>query len=221
MAHGLTIRGLPAAKTRPQSKADRIGLLRSSILSGTSACLDTINGAQVPYWQDTAIFVVWADWGGFYDHIQPFEVQSSQTVCPTAPWGCGYTYGFRVPLLVVSAFTPTGYVSGACGPGTSHQTCPNNNYPYQNDFGSILAFVEHNFGLTVGGINPQYRFADAFAPELQQNPSAVPLADFFTLTSPKPFGAITTPGSSFTSDYFLNYSGPTMDPDNDAIEPQN
>jgi hypothetical protein len=96
-----------------------------------------------------------------------------------------------------------------------------NNYPYQLDFGSILAFVEHNFGLTVGGINPQYRFADAFAPELQQNPSAVPLADFFTLTSPKPFGAITTPGSSFTSDYFLNYSGPTMDPDNDAIEPQN
>jgi phospholipase C len=91
---------------------------------GNSACLDTINGAQVPYWQDTAIFVVWDDWGGFYDHIQPFEVQSSQTVCPTAPWGCGYTYGFRVPLLVVSAFTPTGYVSGACGPGTSHQTCP-------------------------------------------------------------------------------------------------
>jgi len=28
----------------------------------------------VPYWQDTVIFVVWDDWGGFSDHILPYRV---------------------------------------------------------------------------------------------------------------------------------------------------
>ena len=56
-------------------------------------------------------------------------------------WGCGFTEGFRVPLLVVSPYTPPGYVSGACV-GTS---CTNDQFPYQHDFGSILAFTEYNF----------------------------------------------------------------------------
>jgi phospholipase C len=179
---------------------------------GASTCTDTINGNPVPYWQDTAIIVVWDDWGGFYDHIAPFKVQTgTKGSCDT--WGCGYTYGFRVPLLVVSAYTPASYVSG----DTRTQ---GENFPYVHDFGSILGFVENNFGIPIGSINVQegYPFADAFAPDYSAQPLNVPLADFFSLTSPRQFEQIQTGANSFNLNYFLNYSGPPVDPDNDVID---
>jgi phospholipase C len=66
------------------------------------------------YWSDTAILVTRDDWGGWYDHVAPSV--------PAGPQG-HYQYGFRVPLLVVSAYTPKGYV---------------NDVPH--DFGSVLRF---------------------------------------------------------------------------------
>jgi len=143
------------------------------------------------------IFVVWDDWGGFYDHIAANGTGlPAQVNCTT--WGCGYTYGFRLPFLVVSQYTPAGYVSGACGGDTGYP-CPNlgptNGIYYGHDFGSILAFIENNFQLPVGGINlsecppnaqyPCFLFADANAPELQpQNGGTrIPLGDFFGLYS--------------------------------------
>jgi hypothetical protein len=115
------------------------------------------NGANSGhYWttEPTAIFVVWDDWGGWFDHVNPSQnqypgvyVSPNSTSCPTNiqpnGWGCGYTYGFRVPLLVVSPYTKAGYVSGACT-----GTCPNNVFPFVHDFGSILAFTEYNFGMS-------------------------------------------------------------------------
>lgn len=47
-----------------------------------------------PSWENTATFVVWDDWGGFYDHVPP-------------PDGLG----FRVPALLVSPFARSGHVS--------------------------------------------------------------------------------------------------------------
>jgi phospholipase C len=81
------------------------------------------------YWRNTAIFITWDDWGGWYDHEAPTILSGTQG---------DYQYGFRVPLVVVSAYTPPAYV--------------NNN---RNDFGSILRFIEHNFNLASLG------FADA------------------------------------------------------------
>jgi Phosphoesterase family len=82
---------------------------------GTTTCTDTLaNGLKVPYWQDTAIFVTWDDWGGFWDHVDPDSSAGGPGVLYNAPghsctqFGCGYIYGFRVPLLVVSAYTPGG-----------------------------------------------------------------------------------------------------------------
>ena len=49
------------------------------------------------YWHNTAILITWDDWGGWYDHEPP-------TILPL-PQG-DYQYGFRVPLIVVSAYTP-------------------------------------------------------------------------------------------------------------------
>ena len=71
-----------------------------------------------PYWSNTAIFITWDDWGGWYDHVPPHSIINS------------YEYGFRVPLIVVSPYAKPGYVS--------HVT---------HDFGSILKFIEQNFGL--------------------------------------------------------------------------
>jgi len=69
------------------------------------------------YWNDTAIFIVWDDWGGWYDHLTPKQYNS-------------YELGFRVPLIVVSPYAKTAYVS--------HK---------RHEFGSILKFVEETFGL--------------------------------------------------------------------------
>jgi phospholipase C len=79
------------------------------------------------YWDNTAIFITWDDWGGWYDHEAP-------TILPGVQGD--YQYGFRVPLLVVSAYTPEGYI--------------NDN---RHDFGSILRFIEHNFSITEGALS--------------------------------------------------------------------
>jgi phospholipase C len=49
-------------------------------------------------WDSTAIFLVWDDWGGFYDHVVP----------PKAADGLGY--GLRVPGMVISPYARQGYI---------------------------------------------------------------------------------------------------------------
>lgn len=86
--------------------------------SGPAWVASVVNAiGSSPYWNNTAIFITWDDWGGLYDHVAPNIYNS-------------YEYGFRVPLLVVSPYAKKGYVS--------HVT---------HDFGSILNFVETTFGL--------------------------------------------------------------------------
>ena len=48
-------------------------------------------------WSSTAIFLCWDDWGGFYDHVKPPDVDSQG-------------YGLRVPALVISPYAKRGYV---------------------------------------------------------------------------------------------------------------
>jgi phospholipase C len=119
------------------------------------------------YWGDTVIFITWDDWGGWYDHVPPFMADGAGK-----NWGRGYTYGFRVPLLVVSAYTPAGIVSNA-----------------NHDFGSILQFVESNFGL--GKIGSGY-YADFWAN---------PITEFFGLSSAR--GFVTIP-AKVDARYFLH-----------------
>ncbi|MGA8533244.1 MAG: alkaline phosphatase family protein [Candidatus Tumulicola sp.] len=69
------------------------------------------------YWDSTAIFVMWDDYGGWYDHVPPPFVNYDGL-------------GIRVPLIVISPFAKQGYVS---------------HVRYEN--GSILKFVEDRFGL--------------------------------------------------------------------------
>lgn len=126
--------------------------------SGPSWVASVVNAiGNSPYWADTAIFVTWDDWGGWYDHVPPPRV-----LADCAQWGCGYVYGFRVPLIVVSAYAKAGYISHS-----------------QHDFGSILKFIETSFDL------PTLGFADSPADDLGDcfNFDQTPLT-FHTIPAP-------------------------------------
>ncbi len=58
-----------------------------------------------PYWKNTAIVVVWDDWGGWYDHYLPPSAKLPRTVpAGNRTYLDPYEYGFRVPLLVISPY---------------------------------------------------------------------------------------------------------------------
>ena len=132
------------------------------------------------YWKSTAIVITWDDWGGWYDHVPPYHTGGWGG---PNNWGAGYTYGSRVPLLIVSAYTQAGYVDNG-----------------NHDFGSILHFVEANFGL--GRIGPG-DYADAWADDLSA---------FFPLASPRAFTPVAT---QVKPDYFLTAKRSDMGPDDD------
>jgi len=174
-------------------------------IGGNTNCKDTVGDKQYSYWQDTAIFIVWDDWGGWFDHVPPFKVLNQQNC---TGWGCNYVYGFRVPMLVVSAYTKAGYVSGAISGPPSYPPPLN----VTHDFGSILAFIENNFGLKIGSIGPQqYPFADAFAPDNVKG--NIPLSDFFQFPY-RSFTPIPVP-TGFDASYFQKYfvNNPSETPD--------
>jgi phospholipase C len=60
-----------------------------------TALVNTI--MKSPYWESTAIFISWDDWGGFYDHVPPPAIDQGG-------------WGLRVPGLVVSAWAKRGYI---------------------------------------------------------------------------------------------------------------
>lgn len=72
---------------------------------------------QSPYWRNTVIFLTWDDYGGFYDHVPPPEVDA-------------HGYGPRVPMIVLSPYAKQHYVS--------HDTY---------DFTSVLKFIEQRWNL--------------------------------------------------------------------------
>jgi phospholipase C len=155
------------------------------------------------YWNDTAIIITWDDWGGWYDHEPPTILSSIQG---------DYENGFRVPLIVVSAYTPAGYI--------------NNN---RLDFGSILRFIEENFGITPGALN----FADArtnqdlsgfftipISPDdlemsadgLVQSDALVRSAAMSKPTTPRKFVKIKAPKDAY---FFIHDKRPPTPPDDD------
>jgi len=84
-----------------------------------------------PMWSSTAIFVSWDDWGGWYDHVPPPQVDNMGL-------------GFRVPVLVISPYARAGYVSHT-----------------QHEMGSMLRFMEGNFGL--GSLGTRDSISDDFS----------------------------------------------------------
>ena len=88
----------------------------SLVTAGQTYVTGVINSImRSPDWSSTAIFVFWDDWGGFYDHVKPAQVD-------------GEGYGLRVPALVISPYARRGYVD--------HQTLSSDAY---------LKFIEDDF----------------------------------------------------------------------------
>jgi phospholipase C len=86
--------------------------------SGPSWVASLVNAVgESKYWNSTAIFIFWDDYGGWYDAEPPAYVDYDGL-------------GFRIPMLVVSPYAKQGYVSHV-----------------HYEHGSILKFVEDIFGL--------------------------------------------------------------------------
>jgi phospholipase C len=83
--------------------------------SWVAALVDAVGKSK--FWDSTAVFVQWDDWGGLYDHVPP-------------PYEDYDGLGFRVPLLVISPYAKQDYVSHV-----------------QYETASVLRFAEDLFGL--------------------------------------------------------------------------
>jgi phospholipase C len=88
----------------------------ASVHQGQAFVTSVINAAmKSPDWSSTAIFLSWDDWGGFYDHVVPPEVDR-------------FGYGLRVPGIVISPYARKGFVD--------HQVLSSDAY---------LKFIEDDF----------------------------------------------------------------------------
>ncbi len=90
----------------------------SNSTTGPSWVASVVNAVgESQYWDSTAIFIFWDDYGGWFD--------------PVAPKMLDYDgLGLRIPMLIISPYAKKGHVS---------------HVPYEH--GSILRFVEDQFGL--------------------------------------------------------------------------
>jgi phospholipase C len=88
----------------------------SSLLSGDRKLSQLVNALMMsPSWSTSAFQWAYDDWGGWYDHVPPPQIDA-------------YGYGFRTAALMVSPYAKKGYID--------HQT---------HDFTSILKFIEDNW----------------------------------------------------------------------------
>jgi phospholipase C len=99
---------------------------------------------QSPYWNSTTIFISWDDWGGFYDHVAPPQIDAMGL-------------GFRVPVLVVGPYAKRGYISH-----TTHEAS------------GFLRYMEEVFNLPSLGTRDSIAddFSDCF--DYTQAPIALP-----------------------------------------------
>ncbi|HEY0753205.1 MAG TPA: alkaline phosphatase family protein [Ktedonobacteraceae bacterium] len=70
----------------------------ASVCVGENWTVSMLNSLMKgPDWSSTAVFLTWDDFGGFYDHVAPQQIDN-------------YGLGFRVPLLVISPYARKNYI---------------------------------------------------------------------------------------------------------------
>jgi phospholipase C len=88
------------------------------LASGQRLVRSLVNGLMASSaWKDSAFLYTYDDWGGWYDHVRPPNVDASG-------------YGFRVPALLVSPYARRGHVDHT-----------------QLDHTAGIKFIEENWGL--------------------------------------------------------------------------
>jgi phospholipase C len=95
----------------------------ASTCAGENATVTELNALMnnPSLWASTAVFVVWDDFGGDYDHVAPPQIDT-------------FGFGPRVPFLIVSPYARKGHISTT-----------------QYEFSSVLKFIEERFGLPALG----------------------------------------------------------------------
>ena len=93
---------------------------------------------ESPQWRHGALFVVYDEWGGFFDHVAPPRVPDDrQSAKHEDDWG---QMGFRIPAMVFSPYAQRKHIN--------HATL---------GFESILKLISYRFGL--GYLNRRHRYA--------------------------------------------------------------
>jgi phospholipase C len=97
----------------------------NSVCDGENWTVQQVNAIlQSPTYQNnTAIFLTWDDFGGFYDHVVPPPIDL-------------YGLGIRVPFIIISPYIKLNANGGA---GYISHT--------QYEFSSVLKFIEEDFGV--------------------------------------------------------------------------
>ena len=90
----------------------------ASTCEGENATVTELNAVMnnPSLWASTAVFLIWDDFGGDYDHVAP-------------PQPDAFGLGPRVPLLIISPYAIKGHISTT-----------------QYEFSSVLKFIEERFG---------------------------------------------------------------------------
>jgi phospholipase C len=133
----------------------------ASICLGESWSERVINAVmQSRYWKDTAIFLTWDDFGGFYDHVAPPHVDN-------------ISFGPRVPSIVISPYARPHFVD--------HNIL---------DFDSLVKFIEDDFSLprlnsrdaSANTITSSFDFTQSPLPPLVLKHKTCPKSAYATFT---------------------------------------
>ncbi len=107
---------------------------QSTLASGQSYISSIINAIEKSSdWTHTVIFLTWDEWGGYYDGIRPFQVDSQGQ-------------GIRVALLAISPYS----IKGAIVHGPSYKISSGQmrgKTTDQEDFSAFLSTIEYNWDL--------------------------------------------------------------------------
>jgi phospholipase C len=91
---------------------------RANITLGMDWVVNVVNSIMnSQYWNSTAIIITWDDYGGFYDHVPPPQIDK-------------YGLGFRMPALIISPYAKLGFIDHT-----------------QDQFESMLKFIEWRFNI--------------------------------------------------------------------------
>ena len=152
-------------------------------------------------WNSSAFLLTWDDWGGWYDHVKPPQVDN-------------FGYGFRVPALLVSTYARRGYIDNT-----------------QLDYTSILKFIEDNWNLAPLADRDAHANSFVSAFDFSQAPRApfyMPFVRITTQTTAQPrrpviyafYGAaLLFAGLLFTWTTFSDRAKHNNQPINDPVSP--
>jgi phospholipase C len=111
------------------------------VVNGQNATVSIIDAImRSKLWDSSAVILTWDDWGGWYDHVTPPQVDQDG-------------YGFRVPALIVSPFARKGHIL--------HETA---------DYASILKLIERLHGLSPLSTRDEKAYDLLGAFDFQQRP---------------------------------------------------